>query len=414
MDKDNTLVSMLPEMLTGEELMEQMKVLPEYDEKIARAPIAERLMALPDLYRVYIPSQMSAEIYSKMYISLMRSLQKKQTKLATLQQKENRKAVLGMESNGIMGGVDSFTIIGPPGIGKSATIERAIDLIRGNKILITDHPYCKVIPVVSVQCPFDSSVKGLLLEILRKVDEMLGSRYHESALRARMTTDMLIGSVSQVALNNIGLLVVDEIQHVVGNKNGSSLVGVLTQLINSSGIAICMVGTPECTVFFESTMYLARRALGLRYSPLPYGEEFCSLCRTMLSYRYICNDYEVTESMLYWLHEHTGGVAASLVSLIHDAQEIAILNGIERLTMKALNEAYETRLAMLHAFAGKPKKRATKKKAKGTVQVIDPQTENDGKEYDTYISDAAAMAKNQSLDIIGLLQQEIEVEVMAV
>ena len=411
---NNTLVSMLPEMLTGEELMEQMKVLPGYDEKIARAPIAERLMALPDLYRLYIPSQMSVEIYSKMYISLMRSLQKKQTRLATLQQNENRKAVLGMESNGIMGGVDSFTIIGPPGIGKSATIERAIDLIRGNRILITDHPYCKVIPVVSVQCPFDSSVKGLLLEILRKVDEMLGSRYHESALRARMTTDMLIGSVSQVALNHIGLLVVDEIQHVVGNKNGSSLVGVLTQLINSSGIAICMVGTPECTVFFESTMYLARRALGLRYLPLPYDEEFRRLCRTMLSYRYVRNDYEVTESMLYWLHEHTGGVAASVVYLIHDAQEIAILNGSERLTMKSLNEAYENRLAILHAFAGKPKKKAANKKAKEIVQGIEQQTEDDGNEDGSFIADAAAMSKNQSLDIMDLLQQEIEVEVMAV
>ena len=411
---DNTMISMLPKMLTGEELMEQMKVLPEYDETITQTPIAERLMALPDLYRLYIPSQMSAEIYSKMYISLMRSLQKKQTRLATLQQNENRKVALGMESNGIMGGVDSFTIIGPPGIGKSATIERVIDLIHGNRILVTDHPYCKVIPVVSVQCPFDSSVKGLLLEILRKVDEMLGSRYHESALRARMTTDMLIGSVSQVALNHIGLLVVDEIQHVASSKNGSSLVGVLTQLINSSGIAICMVGTPECTVFFESTMYLARRALGLQYSPLPYAEGFRGLCRTMLSYRYIRNDYEVAESMLYWLHEHTGGVAASVVSLIHDAQEIAILNSSERLTMKALNEAYENRLAMLHDFSGKPKKKAAKKKAKETVQVIKQQAENDGNEYDYFISDAAAMAKNQSLDIIDLLQPEIEIEVMAV
>ena len=411
---DNTLISMLPKMLTGEELMEQMKVLPEYDEEIARAPIAERLMALPDLYRLYIPSHMSAEIYSKMYISLMRSLQKKQTRLATLQQNENRKAVLGMKSNGIMGGVDSFTIIGQPGIGKSATIERAIDLIHGNRILITNHPYCKVIPVISVQCPFDSSVKGLLLEILRKVDEMLGSRYHDSALRARMTTDMLIGSVSQVALNHIGLLVVDEIQHVAGSKNGSSLVGVLTQLINSSGIAICMVGTPECTVFFESTMYLARRALGLQYSPLPYDEEFCSLCRTMLSYRYICNDFEVTESILYWIHEHTGGVVASVVSLIHDAQEITLLNGSERLTMKVLNEAYENRMAMLRAFAVKSKKKGAKMKTKDPVQMLELQAENDGNEYDCFISDTVTISKNQSLDIIDLLQLEIEIEVMAV
>ena len=54
----------------------------------------------------------------------------------------------------------------------------------------------------------------MLLEILRKVDEMIESKYYENALRARTTTDMLIGSVSQVALNHIGLLVVDEIQNV--------------------------------------------------------------------------------------------------------------------------------------------------------------------------------------------------------
>ena len=39
---------------------------------------------------------------------------------------------------------------------------------------------------------------------------------------------MLIGAVSQVALNHIGLLVVDEIQNVFNSKNGKSLVGTLT------------------------------------------------------------------------------------------------------------------------------------------------------------------------------------------
>ncbi|MDQ9822301.1 hypothetical protein RFZ44_02805, partial [Acinetobacter sp. 163] len=65
-------------------------------------------------------------------------------------------------------------------------------------------------------------MKGLLLEILRKVDEVLETHYYSNALRARATTDMLIGSVSQVALNHIGMLIVDEIQNVVNSKNGKS------------------------------------------------------------------------------------------------------------------------------------------------------------------------------------------------
>lgn len=100
------------------------------------------------------------------------------------------------------------------------------------------------------------------MEILRKVVKCWEVNITCNAVRARATTDMLIGSVSQVALQHIGLLVVDEIQNVVNSRNGRQLVGMLTQLINNSGISICMVGTPESIVFFEQAMQLARRLLG--------------------------------------------------------------------------------------------------------------------------------------------------------
>lgn len=145
----------------------------------------------------------------------------------------------------------------------------------------------RIIPCLIVQCPFDSSVKGLLLEILRKVDETLDSRYYPYALKARATTDMLIGSVSQVALNHIGMLIVDEIQNVVNSKNGKSLIGALTQLINNSGISICMVGTPESTVFFESAMQLARRSVGLQYTAMSYNEYFQNFCKIIFRYQFL-------------------------------------------------------------------------------------------------------------------------------
>ena len=274
MSKLSDLVKEIPEMLSGDELIESLMVLPEYDVSVLSENAAVRLMALSDLYRVYIPSQMSLEIYSKLYLALLRSLQKKGTKLTVKQQNENRKAIMNQNYSGIMGGSDSFTIIGASGIGKSSAITRAIELIAGNRIIEINEPHTMIIPVMVVQCPLDSSVKGLLLEILRKVDEALESKFYSNAVRARATTDMLIGSVSQVALNHIGVLIVDEIQNVVNSKQGKSLVGMLTQLINNSGISICMVGTPESTVFFEQAMQLARRSLGLQYGAMDYGEDF--------------------------------------------------------------------------------------------------------------------------------------------
>ena len=321
----SVLPSAMPKMLSGENLVKAMSVLPDYDPSIVYADNTKRLLTLSELYKVYIPAPMSIEIYEKLYIALMRALQKKGTKLSVIQQNENHKAIVGQvtESRGIIGGADSFTIIGESGIGKSSAIERSISMITGNKVIISEKPFCKVIPCVTVQCPFDSSVKGLLLEILRKVDESIGTRYYESALRARSTTDMLIGSVSQVCLNHVGMLIVDEIQNVVNSRNGRSLVGMLTQLINTSGISICMVGTPESAVFFEQAMQLARRSLGLTYGALPFDDFFCEMCRLLFSYRYVRHTAELTETMLSWLYEHTKGIVALLVALVHDAQEIA-------------------------------------------------------------------------------------------
>ena len=272
------IIHALPSMLSGEELKSALEVLPNYDPMIRTADTATRLTALSDLYRVYVPSPMSLEIYSKLYLALLRSLQKKGTKLAVQQQNQNFKAILQQDYNGIMGGSDSFTIIGTSGIGKSSAISRAISLITKNRTIETTNPYSLITPCLCVQCPFDSSVKGLLLEILRKVDEWIGSTYYQKAVRARSTTDMLIGSVSQVALNHIGLLVVDEIQNVVNNKSGKSLIGMLTQLINNSGISICMVGTPDSAQFFEQAMQLARRSLGLRYDVMEYDRSFRTFC----------------------------------------------------------------------------------------------------------------------------------------
>lgn len=399
----------IPELKSGQELISALTVLPEYEESIRYENQAVRLMQLSDLYRMYIPSTMSLEIYSKLYLALLRSLQKKGTQVAVRQQYENCKMVHGQEYRGIIGGSDSFTIIGTSGIGKSSAISRAIELITENRIIEIEEPYTKIILCVIVQCPFDSSVKGLLLEILRKVDEVLETHYYSNALRARATTDMLIGSVSQVALNHIGMLVVDEIQNVVNSKNGKSLIGSLTQLINNSGISICMVGTPECTPFFEQAMQLARRSVGLQYQNMPYDTYFESFCKILFDYQYTKEKTEISPAIIEWLYEHSAGILSIVVSLIHDAQEIAILNGKERLDMDTLNEAYQKRLSFLHSYIQPSvfqKSQTSKRKKKAQVK----EKINAKEKIQVRISDLAIQAKEEKSDIVALLQEFFTVE----
>jgi hypothetical protein len=397
----------LPKMKAGDELKSALEVIPHYDESIRLENDALRLMALNELYNIYLPSEMSLEIYSKLYLAMLRSLQKKGTKLAIQQKNENFKAIQQSSYSGIIGGSDSFTIIGTSGIGKSSAIARAISLITENRIIEVQNPYVKIIPCLISQCPFDCSAKGLLLEILRKVDEWLGSKYYENALRARATTDMLIGNVSQVSLNHIGLLVVDEIQNICNNRSGNSLVAVLTQLINNSGISICMVGTPESSAFFEQAMQLARRSLGLHYSTMPYDNYFREFCKTVFRFQYVKQRTELTDALTEWLYEHSSGIISIVISLIHDAQEIAILNKKEILNIDTLNEAYQKRLNMLHDYLNLSivvkRQTSRQKKKKCTVEhcgigIVEADDKNS-------IVEMAKRAKQEELNLLDLLKE---------
>lgn len=420
MNGKNQLVNIMPEMKTGEELLDCLRKHPDYAPDIQEKSSMERLIALSDIYNVYIPSQMSVEIYHKLYMGLLRALQKKETIQAVCQGYENEKCIRSGQYRGIIGGSDSFTVIGTSGIGKSSAVFQAINLITTKKVLEIEEPYSLIAPCIIVQCPFDSSVKGLLLEILRKVDEVLDSKYYVNALKARASVDMLIGSVSQVALNHIGLLVVDEIQNVVNSRNGKSLVGMLTQLINNSGISICMVGTPESIPFFEQAMQLARRSLGLQYETMKFDEEFCRICKELFTYQYTRKAIELSEGIMEWLFEHCSGNISVLVSLIHDAQEIAILNGYDVLDMSMLEVAYQKRLSMLHEYL-EPSIQRKKQSSDSRKKVLVSNKKMEERESDTKEStdcDTLAgfvkKAKQEKIDIVQIFREHFEVEEVAI
>lgn len=405
------LIKQMPEMLSGQELYKKLADIPAYSEEIRGKSQTERLIELSVLYEIYLPSEMSIEIYSKLYLALLRSLQKKETNTAVQQSYQNHNAIMRRENRGIIGGSDSFSIVGCSGIGKSSAINRAISIITQDRIIEFHNPSTRIIPALIVQCPWDASVKSLLLEILRKSDELLETNYYGNALKARATTDVLIGIVSQVALQHIGLLIIDEVQNCVASKSGKGLVAMLTQLINSSGISIGMIGTPETLSLFESAFQLARRSLGLQYDALNNDEFFDGFCKLLFKYQYVQKKAEITAQIIDWLFEHSGGVTSVVVSLIHDAQEIAILTGHETLDIAMLNQAYEKRMQLLHDFikpAAIVKNTTTKRKKKSIEKAVV------SSEDDCSIADLVQKSKAENLDIVELFREHFVVEEIAI
>ena len=111
-----------------------------------------------------------------------------------------------------------------------------------------------------------------------------------------------------------------------------------------------------------------------------------------------------------------------VVSLIHDAQEIAILSGKEVLNLETLNEAYKQRLSMLHGFiqpgqrkqTSKVKKKASADSMKGKVAVDSMKlpVAEDSSEFT--IAGLVSMAKDEDMDIVQLLKEHLPVTEVAI
>lgn len=403
----------MKEMLEMRELMDALTNLPEYDKSIRLQPATKRLLALEDsMPQIFIPNQMAIEVYNRMYLAVYKASQKKNTALATKQYYENFKISRSKPNayqGGVIGGSDVFTLIGDSGIGKSTAVQRAIELIQDNN---DEH-----INVLQVQCPNDCSTKGLLLSILQAFDDATGSEYLNRAVLSRYTVDMLIGMVSIACQNSLNLLVVDEIQNVRLNmksrytvSNGEKIIATLVQLINSTGISVMMVGTPEVEPVFQKEIHLARRTVGLRYEALPYGKEFQSFCEVVYGYQYTKRAEPFSEKISLWLYQHTAGKLALIVGLIKTAQEISILNGTDYLGIDALETAYKERYQNVSEFIKADSIAKLPKPKKASVQLKKCVKESDRNVTDTFtFAHIVNTCKKNGADIVEEIKKHIPV-----
>lgn len=122
------------------------------------------------------------------------------------------------------------------------------------------------------------------------------------------------------------------------------------------------------------------------------------------------NQVEISQNMIEWLYGHSGGITSIVVSLIHDAQELAILTGYENLDISMLNQAYEKRMQLLHDFikpAATIKNTTTKRKKKTIEKAVI------SSEVDYSIADLVQKSKAENLDIVEVFREHFIVEEIA-
>lgn len=161
----------------------------------------------------------------------------------------------------------STLVAGPPGMGKTHAVNTA--LLRYRQVILHTGPITLAqIVFLRVECPPNGSLVSLCRYFFAAVDTALGKAGVQSNLegeykRAPLAV-LLVGMARVANLHGIGLLVIDEIQHVkVANAEGSSLLNFLVTLRNAIGVSLLMVGTMSALQVVQRTFRDARRGDGL-------------------------------------------------------------------------------------------------------------------------------------------------------
>jgi hypothetical protein len=254
----------------------------------------------------------------------------------------------------------SLSLIGCSGSGKTTTIARIFaaypQVIYHEEYNFTQITYLKV------DCPHDGTLKNLCIQFFRAVDRVLHTDYEGKYTGKRHGIEKLLAMMSQVAnLHAIGVLIIDEIQHLDRRRSGGveKMLNFFVTLVNTIGLPVIFVGTPKAIPIFEKDLRSARRGAGLGaliWEPMKAPEsspraqnEWQAFTNKLWKYQWLRKrDENLNEDLRADWFDLSQGVLDIVVKLFVLSQLRAISTGVERITPKLMRQVYDDELKPVH------------------------------------------------------------------
>jgi hypothetical protein len=231
-----------------------------------------------------------------------------------------------------------YNAVGLGGVGKSQSLRRSLDfypqVIRHQNYLGENFTETQLV-WLKLDCPYDGSTTGLVLNIFQTIDSILGTNYQKNYGKNR--PDEMIASLSRVAANHhLGLLVIDEIQRLSLQKSGGEkkMLNFFVQIVNTIGVPVIMVGTFNAIPIFRGDFSQMRRGTGqgdIIWDRMNFDDEWKRFVKSMWKYELIRHPTpkDKIDYLARVLYEETQGIIDLLIKTFLFAQERAIDIGAE-------------------------------------------------------------------------------------
>jgi hypothetical protein len=214
---------------------------------------------------------------------------------------------------------------------------------------------------LKIDCSHNGSLKEICLNFFRALDRALGENYEKRYGLKKHGIETMLALMAQIAnAHALGLLVIDEIQHLSRSKSGGSqeMLNFFVTMVNTIGVPVMLIGTPKARDIFEADLRSARRGAGfgaIYWEPMPQyvkgapNNEWIGFTNNLWKLQLLQKrDLLLSDDIRALWFDLSQGVMDIVVKLFILAQLRALAIGKERITTGLLQQVYDDDLIPVH------------------------------------------------------------------
>lgn len=386
----NPLIEALPDIWSGGEVISRLSQKAAYNNGERELDAQYRLHCIHRLFRYFQPLEQHIDIEQRISRSIRQGYLDRNPFLpefasnladgyAVMKDKGTYQMLQGGKTT-----ASGFTIIGVSGVGKSTAVEKILAMYpqrilhtsyRGRMLAMTQLVWLKL------DCPHDGSLKQLCYQFFHAVDLAAGTEYFTQYTRGKYALETLLIIMTQLVRQfQIGILVIDEIQHLSEAKGGGSdkMLNFFVTLVNTIGLPVVLIGTIKAMSILQGEFRQARRGSGqgdLIWDRMKNDASWRVFVKSMWRYQWTRKGVPYTDEMVNAIYDESQGIIDIAVKLYAIVQIDAITKGTETFTAADVHRAAEKKLAlvkpMLDALRSGDRKKILKYEDIATVSIED-------------------------------------------
>lgn len=358
--QDNILIEALPPVKDMAEVFDLMDNRPLYSEKEREKEQSDRIHAVFRLDQYLFPFPVHFAIEQDIAIAIRTGYVNKTVlspdhikKLRELSNIINSsKSEIKNYSEMCVGTINEnqtangFSLLGISGGGKTTAVNKILSSYPQHIVHTAaddDVFLFHQLTWLKLDCAHNGSIKGLCQKFFYNVDLVLGTDYSKKYGLTRNSVEYMIIAIAHIALKHgLGVLVVDEIQHLRTLKNGASetALNFFVTLMNEIKLPIVYIGTYKAIEALSGDFRQVRRVVGMGLIEMSFLErdDFDMLIEDLWSFQWIKNKCELTDSLKNTMYECTAGIPDIVKKLFIAVQVEAIRSESETITEELIRK----------------------------------------------------------------------------